>query len=203
MSPGLDLYWIPLGAGAQVVRYSGKTYEAISAWIRRRPRRDLYHSALVAVTAGGRFVIEMTPIPAAGGTQDRGVAGEGPVASRWLGRFRVFRYEVRRWREGVIPDLCYAVASPVRLTGDAAIVGEVVDLVPRVPTPVWGRDELHMGEMWNSNSVIAWLLASAGLELAAGQPPGGGSAPGWRAGLLAARRARDGASIRDLAPRGS
>ena len=35
----------------------------------------------------------------------------------------------------------------------------ILDLVAEVPTPVWGRDELRTGEMWNSNSVIAWLIA--------------------------------------------
>jgi len=31
----------------------------------------------------------------------------------------------------------------------------VLETVARVPTPVWGRDELATGDMWNSNSVIA------------------------------------------------
>jgi hypothetical protein len=53
---------------------------------------------------------------------------------------------------------------------------------------VWGRDESRTGEMWNSNSVIAWLIARAGLDAAAIQPPAGGRAPGWNAGLVAARR---------------
>ncbi len=57
-----------------------------------------------------------------------------------------------------------------------------------MPTPVWGRDELHTGDMWNSNSVTAWLLARAGLDAVAGQPPAGGRAPGWQAGLVTARR---------------
>ena len=52
--PGLDLYWIPLGAGARVVRVSGTVYEAVSALLQRRPRRALYHSALVAITDDGR-----------------------------------------------------------------------------------------------------------------------------------------------------
>ncbi|MCU1461111.1 MAG: hypothetical protein JWO37_1186 [Acidimicrobiales bacterium] len=34
---------------------------------------------------------------------------------RWARRFRVFRYEIRRWRGGAIPDISYAVASPVRV----------------------------------------------------------------------------------------
>jgi hypothetical protein len=59
--------------------------------------------------------------------------------------------------------------------------------VPSVPTP-WGRDELRAGEMWNSNSVVAWLIAQTGLDVDAIQPPVGGRAPGWNAGLVVARR---------------
>jgi hypothetical protein len=57
-----------------------------------------------------------------------------------------------------------------------------------VPTPVWGRDELRAGEMWNSNSLISWLIARSGLEVEAVHPPAGGRAPGWGAGLVVARR---------------
>src|SRR5207244_760252 len=59
---------------------------------------------------------------------------------------------------------------------------------PSVPTPVWGRDELRAGEMWNSNSVISWLLARSGVAVEAVHPPAGGRAPGWHAGLVVARR---------------
>jgi hypothetical protein len=185
---GLDLYWIPLGAGANVVRVSGRIFEALSAFLHRRPRRDLYHSALVAVTAGGTFAIEMTPVPDSRGNKERGVVAEGPVGTKSAGRFRVFRYEIHRWRDGVIPDISWAVASPVRICDDDFLVGKVLDLVSLVPTPVWGRDELGAGEMWNSNSVTAWLLASAGLDAAASRPPNGGRAPGWNAGVTVARR---------------
>ena len=34
----------------------------------------------------------------------------------------------------------------------------------RCPTPVWGRDELDTGDMWNSNSLVAWLLTRVGLR---------------------------------------
>jgi hypothetical protein len=185
--PGVDLYWIPLGAGAQVVRTSGRIYETLIAAIQGRPRRDLYHSALVAVTTDGRFVIEVTPVPATRGQEDRGVVGEGPVGTKWARRFRIFRYELRRWRDGVIPDISYAVDSPVRMTDDPALTHQLLDLVPLVPTLVWGRDELDAGEMWNSNSVIAWLLARTGLAAAADQPPRDGRAPGWNAGVVAAQ----------------
>jgi hypothetical protein len=57
-----------------------------------------------------------------------------------------------------------------------------------VPTPVWGRDELATGEMWNSNSVTSWLLARAELEVNSIRPPADGRAPGWQAGLVVAGR---------------
>jgi hypothetical protein len=42
--------------------------------------------------------------------------------------------------------------------------------------------------MWNSNSVIAWLIARSGIDTESIQPPRGGRAPGWQAGLAVARR---------------
>jgi len=182
---GVYLYWIPLGAGAHVVRTSGRIYEAFSALAQGRERCDLFHSALIVVVGGRRFVIEMTPIQDHDGPQSRGVVAEGPVGMRWAGRFRVFRYEIRRWPDGVIPDLQFAVASPARVTDDEREAQLVVDLVPSVPALVWGRDELRAGEMWTCNSVVAWLLTMAGLLQAAGDPPGGGRAPGWEAGITA------------------
>jgi hypothetical protein len=68
-------------------------------------------------------------------------------------------------------------------------VRRLLGLVARVPTPVWGRDELQTGEMCNSNSMVAWLLASAGLPAEQLRPPPRGRAPGWDAGLEVARRA--------------
>jgi hypothetical protein len=57
-----------------------------------------------------------------------------------------------------------------------------------VPTPVWGRDELETGDMWNSNSVTSWLISRSGMDGDAIHPPLGGRAPGWRAGLVVAAR---------------
>jgi hypothetical protein len=42
--------------------------------------------------------------------------------------------------------------------------------------------------MWNSNSVIAWLIARSAIDTEPIHPPAGGRAPGWQAGLVAARR---------------
>jgi hypothetical protein len=185
--PGVDLYWLPLGAGGRSVRLNGRVFEAVAARVGRRPPCDLYHSALEVRVPEGRVVIEMTPIPDGSGAE-RGVVVEGAVGSRWAGRFRIFRYEVRRWRDGVIPDIAEAVESPQRLTGDPLLAQRALDLVPAVPALVWGRDESRAGEMWNSNSLISWLVARSGLHGESVHPPAGGRAPGWRAGLVVARR---------------
>jgi hypothetical protein len=187
VQPGVDLLWLPLGAGGHVVRPSGRVYEALAARREHRPRRDLYHSALEVRAPAGRFMIESAPLRAADGPE-RGVVAEGAVGARWAGRLPLFRYEVRCWRDGIIPDLAEAVDSPRLLTDDAETAGRVLALAPEVPTPVWGRDELHAGEMWNSNSLIAWLLARSGIDAAAIEPPPGGRAPGWGAGVVVAAR---------------
>ncbi len=184
---GVDLYWLPLGAGGQSVRLNGRIFEAVAAQLERRPVRDLYHSALEVRAPSGRFVIEQAPIRDSDGAK-RGVVAEGAVGSSLAGRFRIFRYEVRRWRDGVIPDVAEAVASPQLLSDDPSQAQRLLDLVPEVPTPVWGRDELDAGEMWNSNSLISWLIVRSGLDTEAIQVPVGGRAPGWDAGLVVARR---------------
>ena len=185
-----DLYWIPLGAGGQSVRFNGRVFEAIEAARQHRPRCDLYHAALVIELDGHRYIIEIAPSPDAD-EASRGVVATGPVGSRHLGWLRLFRYEVRCWRDGLIPDLVEAVGEPLRLTSDPLVARRVVDLAASVPTPVWGRDELQAGEMWNSNSVIAWLIASAGLPTDLLAPPPRGRAPGWASGLeLASREGR-------------
>jgi hypothetical protein len=65
---------------------------------------------------------------------------------------------------------------------DPAQARQVLDLAPLVPALTWGRDELHAGEMWNSNSLTAWLLARSGHQMADIHPPVHGRAPGWHAG---------------------
>jgi hypothetical protein len=42
--------------------------------------------------------------------------------------------------------------------------------------------------MWNSNSVISWLIARSGLDVDSVELPTGGRAPGWRAGIVVAHR---------------
>jgi hypothetical protein len=183
------LYWLPLGAGdaLPIVRWNGRIYEAIVSRRDGRPRCDIYHAALQVMADGARFVIEVAPVWS-GGRADRGVVREGPVGFPWLGASRFFRYEVRCWRDGVIPDARHAVGGPRTLTTDPAASRAVLDLVADVPVATWGRDEFGVGDMWNSNSVIAWLLVRSGLEGQHTEPPARGRAPGWNAGRVVATR---------------
>jgi hypothetical protein len=189
----VDLYWIPLGAGGHSVRFNGRVFEAIEAARQHRGRCALYHSVLVVELGGDRYTIEVAPSPD-GDEASRGAVATGAVGSRYIGWLRLFRYEVRCWRGGLIPDLVHAVGAPDRLTSDSRVVRQLLNVIATVPTPVWGRDQLKAGEMWNSNSVIAWLIATAGLSTDFLGPPPHGRAPGWRAGLEVARRS--GASAR-------
>jgi hypothetical protein len=186
MTAGVDLYWIPLGAGGHCVRLSGRAFEAMVAARERRRRCELYHAALIVTLDQQRYAIELAPSPDAA-LAGRGVVACGPVGSRSLARLRLFRYELRCWPGGTIPDLAYAVGGPRRVAEDPEEARRLLGLLPAVPTPVWGRDELRLGEMWNSNSVVAWLIAAAGLGCDALRPPPRGRAPGWSAGLAAAQ----------------
>jgi hypothetical protein len=183
---GVDLYWLPVGAGGHSVRLNGRVFEAATAWVEHRDRCDLYHSALEVRVPEGRYVIEMTPIPDANGAE-RGVFAEGAVGSHWARRLRIFRYELRCSLDGQIPDVNEAVESPQRLTDDPDRARGLLELAPCVPTAVWGRDELNAGEMWNSNSVIAWFITSSNLAENASLPKDG-RAPGWDAGVAVAVR---------------
>jgi hypothetical protein len=188
-SASVDLYWLPLGAGdaSHCVRWNGRMFEALVARYEGREPCDLYHSALQVQLGGDRFVIEIAP-EWGSKEAERGVVCQGAVGLPWLGRSRYFRYEVRRWRNGVIPDVAEAVASPVRLSANTRQAQQVLDLVPAFRSATWGRDELRTGEMWNSNSLISWLLARSGHDVDTVTPPPHGRAPGWSAGLVVAAR---------------
>ena len=142
---------------------NGRIYEAIKARAEQRTPLHLYHTALEVHLPEGRFTIENAWPSPSGDTASRGVVAEGPVYDRRIARFRVFRYEVRRWANGVIADAGEAVGGPQQLSRDHETARRLLDMVPSVPVMVWGRDELGTGEMWNSNSVISWLLARADL----------------------------------------
>lgn len=182
----VTLYWIPLGAGGHLVRRCGRVYEAISSRREHRAPLDLVHAALEVALDGDRFAIEVGPVWNVH-APDRGVVQSGPVGLRPLGRSVLFRYEVRCWRGGVIPDLGAAVGAQ-QVSTDATRARRVLELAPLVPPLTWGRDELHAGDMWNSNSVAAWLLTRSGHAVHGIQPPVGTRVPGWQAGLELAGR---------------
>jgi hypothetical protein len=183
----VDLYWLPLGAGGHVVRWNGRLYEW---WLARREQRaaaDLYHCGLMIRLGDISYAVEMGPVWNLSDS-DRGVLVEGPVGSKVLGRFRAFRYELRCWPGGRIPDISEAVESPVRTTDDVAKVKAVLAVLQEIPALTWGRDELQTGDMWNSNSAVSWTLARSGHDMDGIHPPAGGRAPGWNAGLVLAKR---------------
>lgn len=178
------LHWIPLGAGSSVVPHCGRAYEAVCAVREHRTRRQLVHAALTVEQDGLVHTVEQAPAWADRHT-DRGVRMTGPVGLRWLGRFRLFRYEIRCWPGGTIPDLDRALAH-TEIPSDPTRTSALIELAGEVPMHTWGRDEIGVGDMWNSNSVIAWLLVRSGHDLTSLRPPAGCRAPGWRAGLVAA-----------------
>jgi hypothetical protein len=184
----VDLYWLPLGAGdnTHCVRINGRIFEWLSARVQHRDRMDLYHAALEVRLGTDRFVIEMAPVWSTD-APERGVVCEGPVGMRWLGRSRLFSYEVRCWRDGVIPDVADAVDSPRRLSTDPAVAELMVSIVKDFPAATWGRDEFGTNDMWNSNSLVSWLLVRSGLDVASICPPAHGRAPGWAAGVAVGR----------------
>lgn len=105
---------------------------------------------------------------------------EGTVGARVLGRFRAFRYEVRCWPDGHIPDLAEAVDGPQRVCTNPDHIGTLLTLISATPTLTWGRDELGCGDMWNSNSLVAWLLAATGHDMSLIAPPQTDGLPGGK-----------------------
>lgn len=185
---GIDLLWIPLGVGGSGwVRFNGRVYERLKAMAGRRDPVDLYHTALLVRIPGGEYVVETTwPCPDAD-TAARGVVLVGPVFSSLLSFTRVFRYAVRCWKNGILPDAAEAFGGPQAVSRDRHQAEALLEAAGSVPLLTWGRDEAGTGEMWNSNSVISWLLARSGIQMDEVRPPGNGRGPGWDAGVVLAR----------------
>lgn len=179
------LWWLPVGAGGHLVIHTSRWWELWRSVRERRRPRPLFHAALEVAVDGSTYAIEMTPSWGQG-RSERGVVAEGPVGLRVLGRLKLFRYEVRCWRSGVIPDLGYAPEPPLVFNVSTSGADALRARVPQVPDMVWGA-KMPDGDMWNSNSLVSWLLQSSGIDAGALHPPHGGRAPGWRAGIDAAR----------------
>ena len=142
---------------------------------RRGDRCDLYHSALQVYVPEGRFVIEQAP--AWSEAAERGVVAEGSVGARAAGRLRLFRYQIRRRRDGIIPDVEEAVESPLRLSDDPARAGGYSNSARGADARL-GPRRTGAGAMWNSNSTISWLLARSGLDVESIRAPPRRSSPG-------------------------
>ena len=183
----VDLYWIPLGAGGRLVRFNGRCSR------RSPPLAGTGHDATsttrssssrsTATATRSSWRRRPTAIGSAGGWWRRGPSGAAISAGCPCSATRSVS-----WRGGTIGDLGEAVGGPRRLSRDPGLARRLLDLVPAVPAARLGADKLHTGEMWNSNSVIAWLIAGAGVATELVAPPAHGRAPGWQAGLAVARR---------------
>lgn len=182
----LRLWWLPVGAGGHVVVHTSRWWERTQALLEHRAPQPLFHSALILASGGVEYVIEMAP---AWGRHNpsRGVVATGPVGLALLGRSRLFRYEVRCWPDGILPDRRYAAGKPVDLPLCAGDASSLLQRVPSVPRYIWGRKAAGSRDMWNSNSLTSWLLQGAGIDAGDIHPPNGGRAPGWAAGIAAAR----------------
>lgn len=162
------------------MRWSGAVYERLHAACEHRTPQQIYHSALVVHLPESTVVVEQGPAARHG--ERRGVVVTGPVGLAAMTRWPLPRYEVRCCPDGTIDDIGHLAGDPVRLTTDVTVCRSVVASAADVPALVWGRDESGAGEMWNSNSVIAWILQHGGIQAEGIEPPPGGGAPGWSAG---------------------
>lgn len=184
----ITLLWIPLGAGAHVVRASGAAYEWLIARRELRRTQALFHAALEVRADGRRWTVELAP-EVGSQAPPEAIAMRGPVGVPCAGRSKLFSYELRIWEDGRIDDRADVAATVRFACSDAQAVALIAD-ARALPPLTWGRDEAVTGDMWNSNSAISWLLEQAGIDARALRPPGDGRAPGWEAGLVVAQRPR-------------
>ncbi len=183
----VDTYWIPVGAGTRFQAASLVVYESVAALLARRRRSTLLHAALKVRVDGTDYVVELTPER----REDEGSAPlvTGPVGAKLAGRLRLFRYELHCEPGTTIVDEAWAAGEPIRVTDDGEATSEVLAWLPSIPAHTWGRRAPRTREMWTSNSAVSWVFTRAGLDIAAAGPPPGTSAPGWQAGIDAARDA--------------
>jgi hypothetical protein len=183
----VDLYWLPVAAGtlSPVRRWSLACWEWLDAKAHRRRPGALYHAALkLGLEDGATYTLELTPAFVGNGEQP---LMTGPVGVRGADRFRFFRYQLLALCTDWLPDEDWTVAY-VRLGSGSEAARRVLALAPSVPKYTWGWRAPGTHEMWTSDSVISWLLVRADLGLDGVTPPADGRAPGWFAGIEAAKR---------------
>ncbi|WP_143082861.1 hypothetical protein [Cellulomonas sp. KH9] len=171
--------WAQVGAGGHVARRTSAWWERLVAAREGRAPQRLVHAVLEVVVDGSVRSVDMAPTwgRSAGA---RRVVVTGPVGSRLLGWWPLFRYELRVVDAPAPPDHVLHVSDDLPLPAD------VLDDLALVPALTWGRDEAGAGDMWTSNSVVSWLLERHGVTSVG--PPAGHRAPGWDAGRCVARR---------------
>jgi hypothetical protein len=165
-----------------------KGWERLRALKAGRSPRELLHVALeVQLDSSTKFVIELVPAGFGPARTSTGVVGNGPILSRALGWMRMFQYEIRRWKNGVVEakDKSTRPPSTYVITRDQAL--QIIDGASRAPRHPWGQDVLGNGDMWNSNSLVSFVLVSAGMDPAAIEPPASADWPGWDTGVALAR----------------
>lgn len=182
----VELLWLPVGAEtSRFQQASLRLWEAFEAARARRPRVALVHSALRVRTCDGTaYAIELTPAFQPTSVPPRAT---GPVGLRMLGRFQLFRWALQCTPGGAFPDEQWATGEPDVLATDCDTADSLLQLTSTIPRYTWGRRRPGTGEMWTSDSVVAWLLVRASIDVAGVGPPPGTRAPGWDAGLLVAR----------------
>ena len=183
----IELFWLPVGAGTHFQRASLLAYDWLAATVFRRPRATFVHAALKVRVDGRCWTLELMPVPR---RQETEPVVTGAVGSAAAGRLRIFRYQLLCAEADRLPDEEWAIESPVSLGEDPELAARVLETAPRVPALVWGRRAHGTSEMWTSDSAIAWLLCSVGIDAAALALPPGTQAPGWRAGIEVAKRTR-------------
>ncbi|MFS0699535.1 hypothetical protein AB6N24_06130 [Cellulomonas sp. 179-A 4D5 NHS] len=139
----------------------------------------LVHAVLEVMTGKVVRTVDMSPIWGKVAERRDVVVAVGPVGSRSLKWCPLFRYEVR------VVHGVGGLSAPVHVSDRFLLPGCVLDDLAEVPAYTWGRDDAGTGEMWTSNSVVAWLLERSGVSTL--EPPAGHRAPGWEAGVLMAR----------------
>lgn len=179
----LEVRWLRVGAGGRVVIRTSGWWERYRAWRERRAPRVLFHAVLDVFDGDSRSVIEMTPVWGRA-PLSRGVVATGPVGARFLGRSRWFRYEVRS--RAVDSTHESREAARWRLPVSRTSAEAVLRIAKETPCFTWGRDVFRIGDLWTSNSVVSWLLQSAGVDASRVRPPDDGVAPGWESGIVAA-----------------
>lgn len=185
MEPGVELWWMPVGAGTSRAQQAIlRLWEAFEAARARRARTRLVHSALKLRSGEDTWTLELTPAFA---TAPAPPLLTGPVGLRAAGRLRLFRYQLVCLPGETLPDERWALAR-LAVSCDDGMAAHILALAGDVPRHTWGRRVRGTREMWTSDSVVSWLLVRASVDLSLVAPPEGARAPGWAAGIEIARR---------------